>query len=351
MNELIFTAKADSEIERLLEAFESQRVCIVTDTNTEKYCLPLLPSLCNLPRISIDAGEKNKNIDTLQLLWRGMSDYGLNRRDLLINIGGGMVSDIGGFAAATYMRGIRYINMPTSLLAAVDASTGGKTAIDFGGIKNLVGAFHRPNATIISPEFFATLPRKEILSGYGEMIKHALLDCHRHLDCLLSADVYKLTNDEWLKLVRMSVDVKRNVVLSDPYERGERRKLNLGHTAGHALEALCLRQGRPISHGHAVALGILAECRMNAEFLRSLFERLCEHVFNLYEPVAVFSGDKDELGRYMLRDKKNQSHDNKISYVRMVDVGRSDIFATTTVGELTESLLKTCGEHMSKVKS
>lgn len=345
MNELIFTNSPDAEVKRLLAGFAPARIMLLTDTHTRMLPDKYFSSLRGLPTVAIEAGEVHKEIVSLQHVWAAMAGVGMRRDSLLVNLGGGTVSDLGGFAAATYMRGISYINIPTTLLACVDASTGGKTAIDFCGIKNLVGAFHAPAATVVSAQPLATLPRTEILSGWAEMLKHALLDSCRHLDTLLESDpVDMVSSPKALSLIRSSVEVKQAVVERDPHEQGVRRCLNLGHTAGHALEALCMEQNRAITHGHAVALGMLAELSISVGFPPDILRCLSTHIRRLYPQVTITEHDADKLTHFMLKDKKNNgSSATEVSYIAMRSPGDCDIYASIDARVLASALVKLSG--------
>lgn len=341
MNALIFTGNPEEELDRVVADAASGRVLIVTDTNTSAVFHKLFPNLSlRWPELTIEAGESHKTVDSLQRVWSAMAETGLNRRDMIVNVGGGTVTDLGGFAAATYMRGIRYVNIPTTLLACVDASTGGKTAIDFRGVKNLIGAFHAPVATIVSQKPLVSLPREELLSGWAEMIKHGLLDCDEHLNLLLDTDIPQSDSVEMLDMIRRSVGVKSRVVGQDPTEKGLRRCLNLGHTAGHALEALCLQRGTPISHGNAVALGILAELRLSGGFPQEKYTRLREYILARYPLPTLGQTDVPRLAEFMLSDKKNLTHDGcEVAYIALRDTRTPDIYATAPASELARSLV------------
>lgn len=336
---IYFTTDPDTTVAEIITELGNPKVLIVADSHTADTCLPLLPSLSGFETVVIEAGEQHKNVETLQQVWKAMICSPLLRSDLLINVGGGVVSDLGGFAAATYMRGIRYINIPTTLLADVDAASGGKTAIDFGGIKNIVGAFHIPEATVISPAPLRTLPRKEFLSGWGEMLKHALLDSVEHLEYLLATEPLSLSDTELLSLIRRSAEVKLRITSQDPKEQGLRRSLNLGHTCGHALEALCMKRGEEIAHGHAVALGLLAELRMNPRFPAELYDRLQTHIRQLYRPVEITERDFPSLHEFLLHDKKNMNGScGKTAYISMDYPGKADIYAEADADSLCDSL-------------
>lgn len=340
---LIFTCDPDEALEELLSSLSFDKVLVVSDTKVHSTCKHLVPVLVPFPFSIIKEGERNKTLDSLKEVWEEMYRNGLSRNSLLINFGGGVVTDLGGFAAATYMRGIRYINIPTTLLASIDASYGGKTAIDFCGVKNLIGSFHAPVSTIVSSKFLSTLPREEMLSGYGEMLKHALLNNREDVEFLLDNGLFSLSDADMLSLIKRSVNVKKSIVDSDPGEKGLRRALNLGHTAGHALEALMLGKGESISHGHAVALGILAELKLSPDFPSELLQRLADHILSLYPPVKIIREDLPLLKNLMSRDKKNRSCSHEmVSYIRLHCPGEFEIFSEAYADELTDALAEFC---------
>ena len=344
---IIFTREPDKELRSILKKLGSPKVMTVTDSTVYPLCGEIYPVLNRYPCTIIKAGEENKNIDSLQTVWEAMHENHFHRNDVVVNLGGGMVSDLGGFAAATYMRGIRYINLPTTLLSAVDASCGGKTAINFEGIKNLIGAFHFPSSTIICPQAFASLPKRELLSGWGEIIKHAIIDSQEHLDYVLSLNPFELTDEEMLSLIRRSVEVKRAITTKDPKENGLRRALNLGHTAAHAIESVGLSRGLGISHGHAVALGLLAEINLSSSFPKETFKRLSNYIHRLFSHVEMTEDDIPILRQAMLSDKKNLSKDNtEISFVSMESVGKANVFAETKVENMINSLFTACNFHI-----
>ncbi len=330
-----FTTEPDSCLSEIMSRLGDPKVLVVADSNTSQKCMPLFPSLAGVEKVVIEAGEEHKNISTLQEVWKGMMQNRLLRGDLIVNVGGGVVTDLGGLAAATYMRGIRYINLPTTLLADVDAASGGKTAIDFGGIKNLIGAFHSPVTTVIAPQPLHTLPRKEMLSGWGEMLKHALLDSEEHLERLLATDLFSVDDRELLNLIRDSAMVKQRITSQDPQEHGLRRVLNLGHTCGHALEALCMAKGVEMTHGQAVAFGILAELRLSPRFPQELYGRLSKHIQQLYSPVEIRESDMDELRNFLRSDKKNLNPAKDIiAFISMDSPGNPNLYAETEADTL-----------------
>lgn len=286
---------------------------VVADSTTAIQCLPLLTetnAALSHP-IVIPAGEEHKNIETLSAVWEALSAGGATRHSLLLCVGGGVVTDLGGFAAATFKRGIACIHVPTTLLAMVDASTGGKTGIDLGGLKNEVGAFHLPAHVIVSPTFLATLPRTELLSGLAEMCKHLLIAPENGDTALGELEELATASsaaDITSAQIARSIAVKEHYVALDPTEHGIRRTLNFGHTIGHAIESLLLEKQTPVPHGMAVAWGMVAElylshalCTFPTPTLRTATGALRE----LYGPCPITCNDYDRLYALALHDKKN----------------------------------------------
>ena len=314
MSETIFTYDAAAELRRVLEAEKPSSLFLVYPSGSG----PLLLETLHAPDIEESAvclpiaeGERHKNLSAVGSLCGSLLEHGATRRSMTVNLGGGLTTDLGGFAAACYMRGIRYVNIPTTLLACVDASSGGKTGVNLDGVKNIVGAFHEPTATIISPRFLATLPESELLSGWGEMLKHALLMGPEALDRYLAIDPREVSEAEWLPLIKESVSFKRSVTEADPHERGLRRILNLGHTAGHAIEAFFSSgavEAPAVSHGHAVAIGLVTALVLSHQhhgFSSETLRRFGLAVRELYRPVPLRCDHYKTLLALMHCDKKN----------------------------------------------
>ena len=250
------------ELQAFLSALSYDKLFILTDENTYRQCLPLLAGVAALqeaPVIQTAAGDTHKGLEYLAKIWERLSNEGATRHSLLVNLGGGMVTDMGGFAGATFKRGIRTINIPTTLMASVDAAVGGKTGINFNGLKNEIGSFYPPLCVFIDCEFLRTLDRDNILSGYAEMIKHGLISSMENYTSVMLYDIDTMNYSYLNQLVEQSVAVKERIVEEDPKEQGIRKALNFGHTIGHAYESLSFIQERPILHGHAVAAGIVSE--------------------------------------------------------------------------------------------
>lgn len=308
---VIFTNDVAAALNGMVAEMRHTSVIVICDSNTRIHVVdPLLPQLT----IAVDAilevspGDANKNIDSLIALWTGFQEANADRRSLVINIGGGMVTDMGGFAASTFKRGMRFINVPTTLLSAVDAAVGGKTGINFRGLKNEVGVFNEADAVIISTCFFASLPVEEIKSGYAEMIKHGLIKGGDELKSLLAADVEAISGEMMLPLLERSVDVKRQIVAADPHERGLRKALNLGHTPGHAFESHAMNSGRPVPHGYAVAWGCVVDLVLSHlmhGFPSAVLHDVARYVRDNYGSPDITCRDYDALLGYMRHDKKN----------------------------------------------
>jgi 3-dehydroquinate synthase len=278
---------------------------ILCDTNTHQFCLPKLHSVWpvsqSFPTHAIPAGEVYKQLDTCAVVWQKMTDLELDRDSVLIVLGGGVVGDLGGFCAATYKRGIRCVYLPTTLLSMLDSSVGAKVGVDFQGFKNLIGCFSPPELVLMDPDFLSTLPDEQLLSGFAEAIKHAAIGDRKMLKEFLERS--SLKSVDWASLIPRNIMVKARIVRKDPYETHLRRLLNFGHTVGHALESHYLNRDTPISHGHAVALGMLIESRLiepRPAWVLALQQVICKH-FSL-EPLQECT--VEQLWPYMLQDKK-----------------------------------------------
>lgn len=306
--QILFSNDIPASLDALLSDMEPAGVFVVTDTNVERIVLPGLGLDC--PVIAIPPGDSHKDLSSLSAVWERLVELGANRRSVILNIGGGVVTDLGGFAAASFKRGVRFVNVPTTLLSAVDAAVGGKTGINFCGLKNEVGAFAPADGVVISASTFSTLPPAEMLSGYAEMIKHALLSSAEDYAGILAFSPLEGDEDRLLGLLSSSVNVKRRIVAEDPSERGLRRALNLGHTVGHAFESLALAGRSPLPHGHAVAAGLVAELVMShlhKGFPTSLIYPLRDFIKdNGYMLPAFTCEDYPRLLALMSHDKKNE---------------------------------------------
>lgn len=322
---IVFTNDVATALDRILSSKPYSKLAAIVDENTAREVLPIIQSqhLKKAKVITIGAGDGCKNLSSLTHVWESLEQGGATRSSVVVNIGGGVVTDLGGFAASTFKRGIRFINVPTTLLSAVDAAVGGKTGINFGGLKNEIGCFSEASDVIISTCFFSTLPSEELKSGYAEMLKHGMLSDHEEFMKLIGFDFQGADADELLQMLKTSVLIKERIVEEDPHEKGIRRALNLGHTVGHAFESKALHDGAPIPHGYAVAWGLVAETVLSHQLLKfplSDLHRLADFVGSNYGAYHITCDDYDYLLQLMHHDKKSQN------------------------GEINCSLLAACGE-------
>ncbi len=333
MSRLIFSDNPTIELSSIIDSLNPDRVMILTDRNVAAAARSFAPGLIenpNLKLIEIPAGEDNKSMLSLTKIWSELASGGCSRDSLLVCLGGGMVTDIGGFAAGTFKRGIRHLNIPTTLLGAVDAAIGGKTAIDFDGIKNEIGMFHSPEAVIISPSPFTTLPSRQLANGYAEMIKTALIAddnlYHKIKDYhALAADAVEMA-----KGAKSVAEIKMRVVSADPLDKGLRKILNFGHTFGHALESFSLKKEWPLLHGEAVAHGILVALILSHTILNLpsgiIYSFTSEILRELYPMVRFSCDDYPELIKLMHRDKKNRAGENtRFVLIPRIGEARHDI--------------------------
>lgn len=287
-----------------LSQYDARQIVVLVDENTERDCLPLLPLLRDYATVAIPSGERHKTVETAAVVWNAFFERKLSRKGLLINLGGGVLCDLGGFCASVWNRGTDFIHLPTTLLAMADASVGGKTGVDFHDAKNKIGTFTRPKAVFIDPVFLKTLPKRELMSGFAEMVKHAVVDraYHEKLKNLPEA-----TPESVAPLIAESVAIKNAIVLQDPYEENVRKILNFGHTIGHALESLSLSADRPLLHGEAVALGMKVEIEVArrkgflSEETALSYRDTIEKFFDYLEKPAF---DFDKMLDFIRQDKK-----------------------------------------------
>jgi 3-dehydroquinate synthase len=324
MNNVIICRDFNRDISAAIAKCEHDKVFILTDVHTKQLCLPLLDSLLldSALVITVGAEDLNKNIQTLSEVWQFLSDNGATRHSLLINLGGGMITDLGGFAASTFKRGINYINIPTTLLAMVDASVGGKTGINFNGLKNEVGVFNPAKFVLVETDFLRTLDLHNILSGYAEMLKHGLISDNSHWAELLNFDFNVIDYNLLKRLVGESILVKEKVVSEDPFEKGIRKALNFGHTIGHAFESLSLARKIPILHGYAVAYGLVCELYLSCILSDFPKDKMRQTIHFIKEHYGVFSFDCDDyeqLYTLMLHDKKNIN--DVINFTLLSEIG------------------------------
>ncbi|MEO5905477.1 MAG: 3-dehydroquinate synthase family protein [Saprospiraceae bacterium] len=306
----IYFGQVNADLKQLVHDHTASSVFILADSHTAIHCVPQVVDVIGMNSrvIVIPHGEQNKNLDSCQTIWSEMIKAGADRESLLLNIGGGMICDLGGFAASCFQRGIRFAHIPTSVLAMTDAAIGGKTGIDFGGLKNYIGVMSSPSFIWIEKNFLKTLPQIEFISGSAEVVKHAVV-ANRNLFDLLT-DKNSLYDLDWDDVLEESISVKLKIVEADFFEKGKRKILNFGHTAGHALESFFLKTANPLSHGQCVTLGMLIESRM-ANLMGLLnnqdFNVIVSLIDHLLSPVLIPMPTFAELKLALSRDKKTRS--------------------------------------------
>ncbi len=314
-------------IETTLKAYLEKRaytkIVLIVDENSRKHCLPLISECINDDTLllEIKSGERYKCLPTCESIWAAMATAQLDRHGLVINLGGGVIGDMGGFIASCYMRGIDFIQIPTTLLSQVDASVGGKLAIDFKGFKNFIGLFKNPKAVLIDTEFLKTLPTEEVRSGYAEMVKHGLIRSHKIWNQL--SKIENPTKRLWSDEVHDSVLIKKDVVVDDPTEQGIRKILNFGHTIGHAIESLSLTTDRPLLHGEAIGLGMIAETYLSQQvnnLTQDQTHQVTRYLAKIYQEVSTDTLlRKKEILDIMKSDKKNKG--GKTLFVLLEEIG------------------------------
>jgi 3-dehydroquinate synthase len=296
----------------LLSDFLSKKaytqIVILVDQNTKKHCLPKVDLIMPAPKvIEIKAGEKHKNLETCQKIWQAMTNLNLDRHALMINLGGGVIGDMGGFCAATYKRGIDFIQIPTTLLSQVDASVGGKLGIDFNGLKNHIGVFTLPNAVLVDSQFLQTLPSLELRSGFAEIVKHCLIKDQAKWKTIKILD---LEEQNLPDLIAHSIEIKKAIVAEDFTEQGPRKTLNFGHTLGHAVETFFLEnKAKKLLHGEAVAAGMIMENYIGYKkgmFAEESLNEIEEFIFAVYGRIKIDKADFNAIIALSLQDKKNK---------------------------------------------
>lgn len=337
LQKVTITESVSRQLLETLKIIDFTKVAVLVDENTVKHCYPILKKM--LPDhsvIQIKSGEEFKNIDTCNTIWSELTALAFDRKSLLVNIGGGVIGDMGGFCARTYKRGIQFINIPTTLLAQVDASMGGKLGVDFNGLKNHIGLFSDPEQVIIDPIFLKTLPMQELKSGYAEVIKHNLIFDSTNWKELVEIPFESI---DWVSTIRHSVEVKEMVVKNDPLERGQRKILNFGHTIGHALETYRMMHDKRILHGEAVAAGMIMESFVSFQkgfITQSQLREIENYIDSLFERITIEENEISMLNEYTIQDKKNKG--NIIYAALLDDIGSARWDIELTSDEVVQSI-------------
>lgn len=327
--------------QQLLNANYS-KIFMLVDENTLQHCTTKLITNVKLLQdaeiIEINSGEENKTLDICYQIWRTLADYKADRNSLLVNLGGGVITDMGGFIASTYKRGIDFINVPTTLLSQIDASVGGKVGVDFEELKNMVGVFNEPQGVFINPNFLKTLDKKQMLSGYAEALKHALITDAAYWGELKNGMLSDSNN--WEVLITKSVNIKNEIVLADPTEKNKRKLLNFGHTIGHAIESYSLKNdGLPLLHGEAIAIGMICESYIsykNSGLSVDELEEIGATILDFYSAFPIVNSNYDELLDLMKNDKKNENAE--INFSLLTKIGGASINQKADIKTIIASL-------------
>lgn len=337
-SEIFLTNQVKTDLEEYLKGKQYSEICIVVDENTEKHCFPLISDLFRNPNlISIPAGEKEKHLRTCEIIWQRMTDLQLDRKALVINLGGGVIGDMGGFCAATYKRGIDFVQIPTTLLSQVDASVGGKLGIDFKTFKNHIGVFQEPKAVFIDSAFLKTLPKEELRSGFAEIIKHCLIADREKWEQLKTQT---FDQQNWIDLAAHSVKIKEKITLEDPQEKGLRKILNFGHTIGHAIESYYLEiPDKRLLHGEAIAIGMVAEAYIahkkgfiSAEEVQDIKQ----YILSVFKKVEIFEFDIEKIIPLTMQDKKNENR--KIQCTLLESIGQANFNNPISYTEIKDAI-------------
>jgi 3-dehydroquinate synthase len=339
---LNISSDSSPAIQRFLEDSDYSRIFILVDENTRKHCLPLLQKSGLFKQdliLETESGESIKTIQTVTWLWECLTRNHADRNSLLINLGGGIIGDMGGFAASTFKRGMDFVNIPTTLLSQVDASVGGKTGINFLSLKNEIGVFNHPKHVFIDSRFLQTLDKRNILSGWAEMIKHTLIFSQQDFEHLTQYHVANLNYKTLNQLIARSIQIKNHYVDTDPQEKGMRKALNFGHTFGHAFESYFMDREKPLLHGEAIALGMLCELYLSRKLCNlpeNTMNQAVRYILRTYEKFDIPGRDTEKITQLITHDKKNQN--NKLNFTLIEDIGKIRINQQVTNIELLETL-------------
>ncbi len=330
---IAFGKSGYSILNSLIENNNYSKVSVLVDDNTEKFCLDVFKQIIDkeISIIKINSGEEFKNLGTVTKIWNEMTSQNLDRKSLLVNLGGGVITDMGGFAANTFKRGIDFINIPTTLLSMVDASVGSKTGINFNNLKNQIGTFADPKLVVIDKQYLKTLSEREVKSGYAEVFKHSLISASIFNLLLENHQLYY--NEE---IINNSIKIKNKIVLDDKFEQNIRKNLNFGHTIGHALESYFLNKENKLKHGEAIAIGMICESFISNKIFNldiELVKKIKNHLLRIFTKVNLHHENYEDIINLMSFDKKN--HLNKLKFVLLKDLGIVKIDV-----EVSENLIK-----------
>lgn len=327
LNPVLYAENAYVKLHEFLAENNPSKIFILVDGNTHEHCLAKFMQRLENSRetevIEIEAGEEFKNLQTCEGVWNALSELEADRKSLMINLGGGVVTDLGGFVASAFKRGIQFINIPTTLLAMVDASVGGKTGVDLGNLKNQIGVINQPEMVLIDTQFLSTLRQEEMRSGLAEILKHGLIASEQYWEKVSKLEDLDLSDLE--DIIKESVDIKKEIVTKDPFEKNLRKTLNFGHTLGHAIESYCLThpEKKRLLHGEAIAAGMILETFISTElydFPKEKFENISKIIKSIYGQESFSGKDISQIKELMKFDKKNER--GNINFVLLQDIGK-----------------------------
>ncbi|MCK5814947.1 MAG: 3-dehydroquinate synthase [Flavobacteriaceae bacterium] len=340
---IFFKEQSFEELNNYLSKNDHTKLFVLVDENTHKHCYPLFISNLEtnsvIEVIEIESGEENKNLDTCLGLWETLTELGADRKSLLINLGGGVITDMGGFVASTFKRGIKFINIPTTLLSMVDASVGGKTGVDLGVLKNQIGVFSNPEMVLINFQFLTTLAERETISGMAEIIKYGLTYDVKLWNQV--GDFNELNNSDLSDIIYRSIEIKNEVITQDPKEQGIRKILNFGHTLGHAIESYHLesKHKENLTHGEAIAIGMITETYISHKLLnfpKSTLDEIKTKIKSIYGNVVLTNEDYAPILDLLKHDKKNTN--GNVNFVLLKDLEVCELNCQVPKDLLTESL-------------
>ena len=335
--EIIFDDSLES-VKDFMSAANYSSVFVLVDENTKLHCLPVLDKvISSYTVIETKSGEANKNMATCEIIWQQLIENNADRKTLFVNLGGGVIGDMGGFAASCYKRGVDFINIPTTLLSQVDSSIGGKLGIDFKYGKNLIGLFRNPKAVFISPVFFNTLQQRQFINGWAEIFKHGLIQDQHQWQQYKEMDVLHTDIND---IVFHSLQIKKAVVEADPFEKGLRKILNFGHTIGHAIETYSLENEKDsLLHGEAIVIGMICKAYLSVKksgLTESELEEIKTVLLKHFPKHDITSFDTDKLLSIMSIDKKNEG--DTILAALLPEIGKCEYDMVLTKEDVKESL-------------
>lgn len=338
---ILLGVNAGESLDAFLNTKAYSKLFILMDENTYEHCYPLLSAnsenLLDAELLVIDSGEENKSIEIAAQLWESLTEAGGDRHALLINLGGGIVSDLGGFVASTFKRGMDFVNIPTTLLAMVDASIGGKTGINLGHFKNQVGLFSTPKQLIIDVRFLETLAQEQIVSAYAEMIKHGLIADKKYWAEL--TDIKRLDLKLLIPHIEKSIRIKKQFVDQDPNEKGPRKALNFGHSIGHALESFFMETATPLLHGEAIAIGMIAEAYLSHILLKmpeQQLQAIDQNIKTHFKHQIIKEDQLDAIAELVFHDKKKEG--NLLNFSLLKQIGECEINVQVSKNQIVNAL-------------